>query len=107
MFKRKKKPWDYKTYREKVLSIQIDYSEDEKVLKKVVKDNSDIDVRIWAMIPLFTLKGVSNEPNEMFNFLVKNVGLSENDAANLLDSFYKKYQKFEESDDKIWDPKKF
>ncbi len=80
----KKKPWDYNTDLEKMASIASDYSEDKKVLRKVLKNESSVDVRAVALLSLiFCEDDLSFDPIKLIKYMT-DLGVSAEDTSKIL-----------------------
>ena len=86
LFSRKKKPWDYDSERDKFLSIMEDYSKDKKVLKKVIKDDSNYNIKAAALIN-YLPRGQFISGVQMMDILLNDIGLSQKKAIKLIEIY--------------------
>lgn len=91
----KKKPWDYNTTGEKIDSVLRDYRTNEKVLKKVIKKEPEMIVKVHAANALFSLKQLPDNPMALTTCLIGDVGLSETEARELLQAIGELYLEME------------
>ena len=91
LFNRKKKPWDYNTRDEKLRAIFEDYRNDEKIIINTIKKESDMLVKVHAANVLFNIKQLPDNPLALIACLVGDVGLSENEAEELLQAIGEYY----------------
>lgn len=95
LFNRKKKPWEYRTSSEKMYSIMEDFPKDNNVLKRVIKDESDMDVKLAALLA-YSMNNKFNDVEDILKFLVFDVGLSADESATLLSHFADRIKEFKD-----------
>lgn len=82
----KKKPNDYADSQDKLISNMGDYSKDKKALKELIKNDPDYDIKAAALIN-YLPHGQYINAVQMMNILLNEIGLSQEEAIKLIETY--------------------
>ena len=84
-----KKPWDYNNPIDRMKSIKDDYNNDAEVLKRVIKEDIDIDVKSTALICIMFLSNEIKDLDSLLSYLAK-LDIHESEAKKILKNIEKR-----------------